>query len=465
MSALTATVRMYRFDELGDCFLITFAEDGKRSRILIDCGSFRNSAASKARIQKVATHIKDELGGERLSVVAGTHQHNDHLSGFVHCNDIFNAIGVQEVWLSWLDNPNDKTANKIGEHFHNLRMALYDARDHLTSTPGVKSTTLDTLNDALAFSGSKGISDPPVLPSNAVANLKKLGKTSYLNPGQILDMPGLPAGSVKVHVLGPPRDTDLLYRADPKKGESYEAALASGMLAATKLRDATANQAHGSSAEDDQYPFNEPYKRRGRSLQSGSLGKMVKSYNAKAETWRRIDSDWTNQAETLALFLDTYTNNSSLVLAFELVESGKVLLFAADAQIGNWTSWADVKWDDPKTTTDDLLGKTIFYKVGHHGSHNATLVAAFEKMTHGDLAALIPVNKQDPNIKKNNGWKMPAGKLFEKICERTANRVLQMDGVNPAACDPTKEPALSAWKKVGVTPKVTDMFIELEFNV
>jgi hypothetical protein len=123
-----------------------------------------------------------------------------------------------------------------------------------------------------------------------------------------------------------------------------------------------------------------------------------------------------------------------------------------------------VKWDDPKTTTDDLLGKTIFYKVGHHGSHNATLVAAFEKMTHRDLAALIPVNKQDPNIKKNNGWKMPAGKFFEKICERTANRVLQMDGVNPAACDPTKEPALSAWKKVGVTPKITDMFIELEFK-
>ena len=28
----------------------------------------------------------------------------------------------------------------------------------------------------------------------------------------------------------------------------------------------------------------------------------------------------------------------------ELLKSGKVLLFAADAQTGNWLSWADVKW-------------------------------------------------------------------------------------------------------------------------
>lgn len=462
MSALTATVRMYRFDELGDCFLVTFAEGRKRSRMLIDCGSFRNIGESKERLRKVATHIKDELDGMPLAVVVGTHQHNDHLSGFVHCEDIFNDIDIQEVWLSWLDNSNDKTAARIGEHFNNLRMALYDARVQLTSTPGVKSATLDTLNDALAFFGSKGVADPPVLPANAVAILKKLGKTSYLNPGQILDMPGLAAGSVKVHVLGPPRNTELLYRSKPRKGESYEAALSSGTLAAKKFRDATANQASGSSQADDQYPFNEPYKRRGDSLKTGALGKMVENYNAEPGEWRRIDSDWTNQAETLALFLDTYTNNSSLVLAIELVKSGKVLLFAADAQTGNWTSWGEVEWENPETSTEGLLGRTIFYKVGHHGSHNATLPAAFDKMTHHDLVAFIPVNKQDPNILKK-GWKMPAGKLFEKLRERTSNRVLQMDG-DHQGCDPTQEPALRAWEKLGVTPKVTDMFIELKFK-
>ena len=119
--------------------------------------------------------------------------------------------------------------------------------------------------------------------------------------------------------------------------------------------------------------------------------------------------------EALALFLDTFTNNSSLVLAIELVDSGKVLLFAADAQTGNWSSWKDVEWEDDDVTTDDLLARTVFYKVGHHASHNATLVEAFEKMNIPDLVALIPVHKQDPNIKKKNGWKMPAKNLFKRM--------------------------------------------------
>ena len=60
------------------------------------------------------------------------------------------------------------------------------------------------------------------------------------------------------------------------------------------------------------------------------------------------------------------------MLAIELVASGKVLLFAADAQTGNWLSWSAVKFKDG-AKLDDLLKRTVFYKVGHHASHNATL--------------------------------------------------------------------------------------------
>jgi glyoxylase-like metal-dependent hydrolase (beta-lactamase superfamily II) len=478
MSALTAKVRMYRLNELGDCFLITFTEGDQVSRMLIDCGSFRNGEPSKKRLQKIAADIKKELGAVPLSVVVGTHQHNDHLSGFVHCKDVFESIGVEQVWLSWLDDPKDKAAKKIGDRFHNLRASLFGVQKQLASMPGAQpdSRTRETLDDALTFfgpkagawnvSGPKGAAAPPLLPTEAVAILRKLGRrTCYLHPGQVLDMPGLTAGKVKIYVLGPPRDTEQLYRANPRKGESYETALASKSLAAEKFLNATKNQQRGSVWAEDQYPFNEPYKRRGGRLQSSSLRDMVERYSKRTERWRRIDADWMNQAETLALFLDTYTNNSSLVLAIELVETRKVLLFAADAQIGNWTSWKDVKWDTEKASTDDLLARTVFYKVGHHGSHNSTLATAFEKMTHGDLAALIPVHKQDPNIKKKvHGWKMPAGKLLEKLRERTSNRVLQMDGVNAEHCDPEKEPAISAWKNIHIRPNVTDMFIELEFS-
>jgi hypothetical protein len=56
-------------------------------------------------------------------------------------------------------------------------------------------------------------------------------------------------------------------------------------------------------------------------------------------SWRRIDQDWLLSAARLSLQMDSATNNTSLVLAFEFIETGEVLLFAADAQIGSWKSW------------------------------------------------------------------------------------------------------------------------------
>ena len=211
------------------------------------------------------------------------------------------------------------------------------------------------------------------------------------------------------------------------------------------------------------YPFSSRYKEKA-GARSSDLEKIMRLYRRKEDSWRTIDDDWLMQAEALALFLDTFTNNSSLVLAIELMESKKVLLFAADAQTGNWLSWDKVPWVDKNVNTDDLLARTVFYKVGHHASHNATLVAGFEKMKHPDLVAFIPVHKQDPNITKKNGWKMPAENLFVKLKEKTSNRVLQMDDDNPPECNPTKEPAKSSWAKTGIKPQVTDVCVEIEIS-
>ena len=464
---LATTVRMYRLNELGDCFLVTFVEGARKSRMLIDCGSFRNGSASKSRLQEIVADMKTELGGAPLDVVVGTHQHNDHLSGFIHCEDAFRSMGVGQVWLSWLDNPQDRVARGIGATHNNLQLALHAARNQLhASAAGRKGLrSLEVLDDVLGFYGAKGTGTPPALPADAVRVLKDLGKTKprYLRPGTVLDLPGLPAGSVKVYVLGPPRDSELLYRKDPRTGESYDHALVSARLAASKFLDAANGHGGNTSSEEAQYPFSESYKRRGAAGKSAALNRVVSAYNGRDGSWRRVDDDWLNQAESLALFLDSFTNNSSVVLAIELVASGKVLLFAADAQTGNWLSWSDVKWERAGVSTDDLLARTVLYKVGHHGSHNATLVSALEKMDHPDLVALIPVHKEDPNITKQSGWKMPARNLLKRLVQRTSNRVLQMDGKNPPACDPKKEPAKSSWSAAGMRPKQTGLFVELEF--
>jgi hypothetical protein len=218
---VTATVRMYRLNELGDCFLLTFVSGGQTSRVLIDCGSFRNGGPSTQRLDKIVASIATETGGTALDVVVGTHQHNDHVSGFVHCEDAFKAIGVSQVWLSWLDDPSDPQAREIGQDYNNLVLRLTAARRTLTrklrstrGPGGQLSRTVATLNDVLGFLGATDDVTPPEIPADAVKILKKLGasKPRYLRPGRSLNVPNLPPGAVRVHVLGPPRDENQLFR-------------------------------------------------------------------------------------------------------------------------------------------------------------------------------------------------------------------------------------------------------------
>lgn len=464
---LKVAVRMYRLGELGDCFLLTFTHGQSCSRMLIDCGSFSNSAQSKANLATIAKHIQDEVNGAGLDVVVGTHQHNDHLSGFVHAQSTFRAIGVDQVWLSWMDDPTDALARRIGAQYKNLAYALAAAHKKLSRTSAPKAArAVGVLGDALGFLGvTAAAGGPPALPAQAVRNLKDIGRKSprYLRPGNVIPLPGMPKSQVRVHVLGPPRAQKSLDRKDPRKGESYDFSLAAASLSASKFLDAV-NGSGQASAEEGSYPFAGRYKRSTKSAASPDLKRVRAKYEAPDDEWRRVDDDWLNQAEGLALYLDTYTNNSSLVLAIELVESGKVLLFPADAQTGNWASWFDVVWDQRGVSTDKLLEHTVLYKVGHHGSHNATLVQALEKMTHPDLVALLPVDKNDPNIKRDKGWKMPATNLMIRLNEKTMHRTLRMDGADEPGNKLTARDVKDAWRRAGVTPVTRELYVELQFE-
>jgi hypothetical protein len=291
------------------------------------------------------------------------------------------------------------------------------------------------------------------LPKQARDILRTLGKQKpkYLSPGEVFNLPGINNNAVRVYVLGPPKNEELLYDKDPYKDETYDMKLAANSRTASKLLKAMKDNLGNSAAPDNgepPFPIDEPYSK------SKNFDDVWNSYYKK-EKWRQIDEDWINQAEQLALWLDGFTNNSSLVLAFEIVNSNKVLLFAADAQTGNWNSWRDVKWKKmPKEFNWlSLLKNTVLYKTGHHGSHNSTLVEGLNNMTHEELVVLIPVDKKDPNITKKNGWKMPAHNLFEEIKKRSQNRVIRMDeGISNS----------TAWKKLAGTPKKNNLYCEYD---
>ena len=106
-------VRMYR-QGLGDCFLLAFpGQKGKPFFMLIDCGVIVGQVPGKRPgIQEVAQHIKDSTGG-RLDLLVATHQHWDHLSGFVDAKEVFQKMKVGQVWLAWTENPADAFCRSI----------------------------------------------------------------------------------------------------------------------------------------------------------------------------------------------------------------------------------------------------------------------------------------------------------------------------------------------------------------
>jgi hypothetical protein len=459
---ITVSTKMFQVGELGDCFLLHFREDKQESHVLIDCGSFRNGQPSKDRLNTIVKNIKTMLNGKKLDIVVGTHQHNDHLSGFVHCEKQFTGM-VDQVWLSWLDDPKDSLAKRIQKDQKNLVAQLKAINQKLTSFK--LKTNNDVIGDVLGFYAAAG--GVPEIPAKGVEILKKVGEkdVAYLKPGQQLDLPGLPKNSVKVYVLGPPRDQNLLFDKDPKKGESYDHNLAVASTNADRLLSAINNRdSRIDNRAEEQFPFNKSFKK----LPSKADEEILSAYNKKNDSWRKIDLDWLDQANRLALYLDSYTNNSSLVLAFELVKSGKVLLFAADAQTGNWLSWENIKWENVPSnfSSNSLLENTVLYKVGHHASHNATLVKGLESMVHEELVAMIPVDKTDPNITKKNGWKMPAKNLYKRLKEKTQFRVLLMDDGFADECDPVKNKTKAKWNKLPNKPTIDkeNRFVEYTIN-
>lgn len=93
------------------------------------------------------------------------------------------------------------------------------------------------------------------------------------------------------------------------------------------------------------------------------------------------------------------TEEAPILSGGTFVDTGKVLLFAADAQVGNWLSWPKVAFPAEAgavaVTGDDLVKRSVFYKVGHHGSRNATRAAALEQMDRSMLVAFSPAQIAD----------------------------------------------------------------------
>lgn len=431
------TVRMYRLHGLGDCFLLAFrAKDGSGRYMLIDCGILTGTKGGSTRLKAIAEDIAAATD-HHLHILVATHEHWDHVSGFQYAKDIFDTIQVDKVWLAWTEDPQNPLAKRLRAKHNNALRALNAAATQLKAAGDPNAASIEKV---LSFHGGFN----PVLGTAGTARLldyvrNKSTDVHYCRPG----MPRLfvpEVEGVHIYVLGPPEDETLLGRSDPSRteGEVYQMTWALNARTAFGLA-ALAGENTSALSTDEQLLLarSRPFDTR----QSISMADAAEheffhkhygfSSESGAPTWRWINTDWLVASEGLALDLDSDTNNSSLTLAIELTASQKVLLFAADAQVGNWLSWHEVSW--PSTTADkdvevtgrDLIKRTVLYKVGHHGSHNATLrEKGVELMQSPDLVAMIPVDEEQAQDKK---WAMPFNPLLQRLTEKTQGRILRSD--------------------------------------
>jgi beta-lactamase superfamily II metal-dependent hydrolase len=326
----TIRIRMYRVG-FGDCFLLSLPTDSGHAHILVDCG-----AHFKGDIGTLESALKDALEQARnqLAIVLATHPHQDHVSGFGRYESQFRRCRIREVWLPWTEDPHDPLALRL----KTKSLALIDQLEqHFAVSPPSQEAAIALANLAVSPKTRR-------LLQSGITN----GLVRYLGSGS--DLPE-PAGiqGLTVRVLGPPRDPEFLARVDPPQGERF-------------LR----RNGAGREPINGVQPFLEKWVSGTRHLLSPGDREALEQL--------------ANHQEDLAFALDQAANNSSLVTLFSY--RGKHLLFAGDAQYGNWNYWLS------RPGTPVLLSQIDFYKVGHHGSFNGTPKKALQYMTRKGFAAM-----------------------------------------------------------------------------
>jgi hypothetical protein len=436
MATREVTVRMFR-KMLGDCFLLGFPRrGGGRFHMLIDCGALRSKHYKPADMNGIVRAIRKQTDS-KLDVVAATHEHWDHISGFADARGEFEQIEVDKIWVAWTEDPKSEAAKVLKKQFKKgkkaVELALQRMPRHSDQRMAQYRTAVERL---LEFSGGVGARDTTASTWQYI-----LGKASnvYCHPEKPpLELDGV--DDVRVYVLGPPEDPDYVRRLQSKR-ETYDSdhptfAPFAGFLAATESDDA--------AAAERALPF--ARRHRLRPAPGARPDFFVKHYDA--DEWRRIDNEWLGLTGELALHLDSYTNNTCLAFAIELGDDGPVLLFPGDAQVGNWLSWQERKWtlrskagEKRTVTAAELLSRTVLYKVGHHGSHNATMRGkGLEMMESPGLVAMIPVHRKTA---KDQEWEFPYRPLWRRLKERARGRVLLGDHDDLDEIDAELDKALS----------------------
>lgn len=350
----------------GDCFLLRFNyANGKDRHVLIDFGSYpKASWLAGNGMRQIAEKIKSECGG-KLDAIVATHRHADHISGFTTDADdpgsVIASCKPDLVVQPWTEDPRAKkharkptasfmsalsdTNKKVRQIALDRGVAFVDSLDAMRAllpvidheVTALRATGNADMASELGFLGQNGLSN-----LSAVKNLMDMGEKGearYVFYGAESGLEEV-LPDVRVTVLGPPtlQQSDSILRYASSSKDQY-------WLTLTRTALRLSDNARPLFARTDAVAYDEApaYARwiisQLRSLRGRQLLELVRT-------------------------MDLVLNNTSVVLLFEV--GNRKLLFPGDAQLENW-SYA-LKQAGVSTNLQDV----DFYKVGHHGSLNAT---------------------------------------------------------------------------------------------
>jgi len=424
-----ATIRAYQVG-FGDCFLLTFKypngenKSDRERHVLIDFGStgMPLGVDSADQMMKVAEDISHRCHG-KLQIVVATHRHKDHISGFSTKKDgkgtgeIIAALHPDLVIQPWTEDPaledselkEDSNEQQTGQalsaqyfsslkHMNNLANTITMEIAHLRSEKFMKALS-EELADQIGF-----LSEDNSLPNrSAVANLASMGKNHYVSYGSKLDVSHILPG-VKIHVLGPPTLEQHAAIKQQKSKDENEFWMLQGAAARTfwKLQAASGELITDfTSGNSRLFPDAD----------------IFQHFFPSHDRWfiRQLRSLRGEQLLSLVRILDRAMNNTSVILLFEF--AGKKLLFPGDAQIENW----EYALTDKQTA--ELLKDVCVYKVGHHGSRNATPKSLWKQFGRkkekekgeGDRLVTINSTMKGKHGHNKNNTEVPRTSLVEEL--------------------------------------------------
>lgn len=393
----------------GDCFLLSIVyAAGEKRHVLIDFGMKPGPRdADRDYPTAIAEDIRKVSGGTLTAIVA-THRHQDHISGFTTRTKDSNPQGPGDIIREcaatalivqpWTEDPDLKpkatgplqltrsmafTAQLQSMHSFAAavvgelqRMPASDA-DVLdpteTAASGGPKTRMRSEDGAAGESGGwfgeqtlrhriGGMALNALSNKPAIDNLETMpGPHKYVffgaDSGLEERLPG-----VKVRVLGPPTIDQWKHvktQTDKDKDEFWLRQHSFWNHQALNTARA-AGEAGGPLFPDA--PVCEPQQRCGHDTKCENI--------PRASEWfvRRLRGVRLKQLNELVKSMDSAMNNTSVILLFEA--GSKKLLFSGDAQIENW-EWA-LKESPEHEEILAQLAQVDVYKVGHHGSLNAT---------------------------------------------------------------------------------------------